>query len=166
MQTGDIVTTGALFQSEKSKDKVAKLRYQVRGLFHFVKGTGHDSYIVRKLNKHASPELKLMVEDLYILQYSLKSCKHVDSSDTRYLNQSHTPSSNFTTKNSLTNHLQLSTLHFYMIMLRYHFPLKLHFLFLPYSNSMKTRPLFHRHHFLTMILISIVILLHLLNCMN
>ena len=78
-------------QSDKSKDKVAKLSYAVRGPFQIIQGTSRGGYIVRKLNKPDSPDLKFMSEDLYILPPSLKPCEPVDGLDTRYLNQTHAP---------------------------------------------------------------------------
>ena len=91
MQPGDLFMARTAVQSDKSKDKVAKLSYAVRGPFQIIRGTGRGGYIVRKLNKPDSPELKFMSEDLCILPPSLKPCKPVDGSDTRYLNQTHTP---------------------------------------------------------------------------
>ena len=73
-------------QSDKVKDKVARLRYAVRGPFQIVRGIGCGRYIVRKLNKLRSPELKFMSEHLNILPPSLKPCEPVDISDTCYLN--------------------------------------------------------------------------------
>ena len=59
-----------------------------------MKCTGHGSYLVRKLYKPDSPELKFMATDLYPLPPSLKPCEPVDSSDIRYLNHSHSPIAN------------------------------------------------------------------------
>ena len=73
-------------QSDKVKNKVARLRYAVRGPFQIVWGIGCGRCIVKKLNKLYSPELKFMSEDLYILPPSLKPCEPVDISDTCYLN--------------------------------------------------------------------------------
>ena len=56
-----------------------------------MKCTGHGSYLVRKLYKPDSPELKFMATDLYPLPPSLKPREPVDSSDIRYLNHSHSP---------------------------------------------------------------------------
>ena len=91
MQPGDLVMAQTAVQSDKSKAKVAKLSYAVRGPFQIIRDTGRGGYIVRKINKPDSPELKFMSEDLCILPPSLKPCKPVDGSDTRYLNQTHTP---------------------------------------------------------------------------
>ena len=52
---GDIVMAHTAVQSDKIKDKVAKIRYQVRGPFQIIKGTGRGSCIIRKLNKPDSP---------------------------------------------------------------------------------------------------------------
>ena len=57
---GDIVMARTAVQSDASTNKVAKLSYQVRGPFRIVKCTGHDSYLVKKLYKPDSPELKFM----------------------------------------------------------------------------------------------------------
>ena len=94
MRPDDFVMDRTAVQSDKSKDKVAKLNYVTRGSFQIVQGTGRGGCIVRKLHKLDSPELKFMSEDLYILPPSLKSCEPVDSSDTRYPNQSHAPITN------------------------------------------------------------------------
>ena len=110
----------------KAKDKVSKVSYVVQGLFQIVRGTRRGSYIVRKMNKPDSTELRFMSEDLYILPPSLKPCEPIDSSDNRYLNQSHAlvvnPLKNLTTSNCikkkvLTNHLKPSLHHLSMIML-------------------------------------------------
>ena len=78
-------------QIDTSTNKVAKLSYQARGSFRIVKCTGLGSYLVRKLYKPDSPELKFMTIDLYSLPPSLKMDEHVDSSDIQYLNQSYSP---------------------------------------------------------------------------
>ena len=91
MHPGDIVMARAAVQSGKRKDKVAKLRYTVRGPFRIIKSTGRGSYIVQKLNKHDSLELEFTSEELYIVPPSLKPSEPVDSSNIRYLNQSHIP---------------------------------------------------------------------------
>ena len=56
-----------------------------------MKCTGHGSYLVRKLYKPDSPELKTMATDFYSLPSSLKLCEPIDSLDIRFLNQSHPP---------------------------------------------------------------------------
>ena len=68
-------------QSDASTNRVAKLSYQVRGPFRFVKCTGRGSYLVRKLYKPDCLEIKFMATDLYPLPPSLKLCEPVDSSD-------------------------------------------------------------------------------------
>ena len=68
---GDIVMARTTVQSDTSTNKVAKLSYQVRGPFRIVKCTSHASYLVRKLYKSDSPELKFMAIDLYPLPPSL-----------------------------------------------------------------------------------------------
>ena len=76
-----MVTTS--IQSYASTNKVAKLSYQGRGSFHIVQCTGRGIYLVRKLYKPDSPELKLMAKDLYPLSPFLNPCEHVDSSGIR-----------------------------------------------------------------------------------
>ena len=66
MRPDDFVMDRAAVQSDKSKDKVAKLNYVARGSFQIVQGTGRGGCIVRKLHKLDSPELKFISEDLYI----------------------------------------------------------------------------------------------------
>ena len=44
-----------------------------------------------RVTKPDSPTLKFTAVDIYILPPSLKPCEPVDSSDTRYLNQSYSP---------------------------------------------------------------------------
>ena len=78
-------------QSDLFKNKVAKLSYSVRGPYQILRNTGLGSYFVRKLNTPDSPELKFMDHDLYSLPPSLKPCEPIDSTDTRYLNQTHAP---------------------------------------------------------------------------
>ena len=90
--------THTAVQNDASTNKVAKLSYQVRGPFRIVKSTVHGIYLVRKLYKHDSPELKFMATDLYFLPPSLKPCVPVDSSDIRYLNHSYSPIVNPLTK--------------------------------------------------------------------
>ena len=78
-------------QSDASTNKVANLSYQVRGSFRIVTCTGRGSYFVQKLYKPDSPTLNFTAADLYPLPPSLKPCESVDSSDTRYFNQSYYP---------------------------------------------------------------------------
>ena len=78
----------AAVQSDKQKEKVAKLCYVVRGPYQIFRNTGHGSYFVNKLHKSVSPELKFMADDLYLLSPSLKPCEPIDTTDIRYLNQS------------------------------------------------------------------------------
>ena len=78
---GDIIMAKTSIQSYASTNKVAKLSYQVRGLFRIVQCIGRGNYLVRKLYKPDSPELKLMATNLYPLPPSLNPCEHVDSSD-------------------------------------------------------------------------------------
>ena len=91
LKAGDIVMARTSIQSDQSKNKVAKLSYSVRGPFQIIRKTGLDSYFVRKLDKPDSPELKFMAHDIYPLPPSLKPYEPVDSTDTRYLNQTHAP---------------------------------------------------------------------------
>ena len=71
--------------SDLSKNKVAKLSYSVRGSYQILR------YFVRKLNKYDSPDLKFMAHILYPLPPSLIPCDPIDSTDTRYLNQTYAP---------------------------------------------------------------------------
>ena len=87
----DIVTARTVVQSDTSTNKIDNLSYQVRGPFFSVTCTSRRNYLVLKLYKPDSPDLQFMVVDLYPLPLSLKLCEHVDSSDTRYLNQSYSP---------------------------------------------------------------------------
>ena len=91
LHVGDIVMTRTDIQSNLYKHKVAKLSYSVRGLFQIIRSTGFNSYFVRKLNKLDSTEFKFKAYGLYPLSPSLKPCEHVDSINTRYLNQMHVP---------------------------------------------------------------------------
>ena len=86
LEPGDIVMARTAIQSNKQKEKVAKLCYTVRGPYQIIRTTGHGSYFVRKLHRRDSPELKFMAYDLYPLPPSLQSCEPVDTIDTRYLN--------------------------------------------------------------------------------
>ena len=83
----DIVIARTVIQSNKSQNKVAKLRYTVRDPYYIILNTGHGSYYVKKINQPDNSVLKFMVYDLYSLPLSLKSCEPVDAIDTRYLNQ-------------------------------------------------------------------------------
>ena len=94
LDAGDIFMVRTTVLNDASKNKVAKLNYQVHGPFGIIKGTGRGSYLVRKLFKPDNPELKFKATDLYPLPHSLKPCEPVDTSDTRYLNQSYFPITN------------------------------------------------------------------------
>ena len=91
MKAGDIVVVRTAIQSDLSKNKAAKLSYSVRGPCQFLHNTVLGTYFVRKLNKPDSPELKFMDHYLYPLSPSFKPRDPIDSTDTRYLNQHHTP---------------------------------------------------------------------------
>ena len=91
MLHGDLVMARTTIKSNKANNEVARVCYAVRGSFQIIRDTCHGGYIVRKLIKSDSPEFKFMSEDLYILPPLLRPCKNLDGSDTRYLNQSHTP---------------------------------------------------------------------------
>ena len=75
-----------VIKSDVSTNKVAKVRYQVRGPFRIVKFTGRGIYLVRKLYKSDSPKLKFMAIYLYPLLPSLIPSEPVHSSDIRYIN--------------------------------------------------------------------------------
>ena len=87
----DLIIARTSIQRDKAKCKVAKLCYIAQGMFQIIRSTGFDTYIVRKSNKPTGLEFNFMSEVLYIFPPLLKLCKYVDSSDTRYINQSHTP---------------------------------------------------------------------------
>jgi len=91
LKLGDIVMDRISIQSNKRREKVAKLVYTVRGLYQIIRTTCHDNYFMMKLHRHDYPELKFMACDLYPLTPSLKIYELVESIDTRYLNQSHAP---------------------------------------------------------------------------
>ena len=86
---GDVVMTRREVMSDKAKNKVGKLTYQVSGPFVITKATGHGSYYARKLKDKNSAEQKFMAEDLYPLPPSLLPCDPIDGADVRYLNHSH-----------------------------------------------------------------------------
>ena len=90
LEHGDVVMARTAIQSNKQKKKVAKLCYAVRGPYQIIRTTGHGSYFVQKLHRPDSPELKFMTYYLYPLPPSLKPCEPVDTTETRYLNKSHT----------------------------------------------------------------------------
>ena len=94
MHPGDLVIARTILISDKANNKVVTLCYTIRDIFQIIRGTCCGGYIIRKLNKLNSPEFKFRPEDLYILSFLLKLCEPVDSSDTRYLNQSHAPIGN------------------------------------------------------------------------
>ena len=99
-----------------SKKKIAKSSFAVRGLFQIIHSTGHANYIVKKINKPDSSELKFMAYGLYPLPPSLKHCESVDTIYSCYLNKAHISvvnplnknyTSKFTIKNGLINQLKL-----------------------------------------------------------
>ena len=75
--------------SDKAKNKVVKITYQVNGSFVITKATGHGSYYARKLKDKNSAKNNFMDEDLYPLPLSLLPCDPIDGADVRYLNHSH-----------------------------------------------------------------------------
>ena len=89
IRSGDLDMARVIIQKYKIRDKVAELRYIVLGPFQNIWDIARGNYIIRKINKHNNSELNFMSEDLCILLFSLKPCELVDSSDKRYLNQSH-----------------------------------------------------------------------------
>ena len=91
LKAGDIVMTRTAIQIDLSKNKVTTLSYSVRDPFQIICYTGLGSYFVRNFNKPDSPELNFMALNLYLLPPSLKSFEPIDSTDTHYLNQTHTP---------------------------------------------------------------------------
>jgi len=89
MHPGDLIMARTAIQSDKVNDKVTKRIYSIRGPFQIVWDIERGSYIVRKMNKTDSPELKFMFENVYILPPFMRPCKPIDSSDTCHLNQYH-----------------------------------------------------------------------------
>ena len=55
--------TRTAIQSNKQKEQVAKLCYNVRGPDQIIRTIGHGSYFVRKFHRSDSPELKFMAYD-------------------------------------------------------------------------------------------------------
>ena len=86
---GDVVMARQEFMSDKTRNKVGKLTYQVSGPFVITKATGHGSYYARKFKDKNSAEQKFMVEDLYPLPPSLLPYDPIDGANVRYLNHSH-----------------------------------------------------------------------------
>ena len=89
LQDGDIVMARREVMSDKTKNRVGKLTYQVSGPFRVTRSTGHGSYYARKLKNKNSVEHTFMAEDLYPLPPSLLPCNPIDEADIRYLNNSH-----------------------------------------------------------------------------
>ena len=116
-----------------------------------------------------------MSEDLYILPPSLKPCELVDSFNTRNLNQSHTPIVN-PLKKALNIELYIekwfskppatSPLPFLYDHATLSFPSETASPFPTLVKLHDIHILLHQHHFLTMPLISIVLLLYLLACIK
>ena len=71
-------------------------------------------YFVKKLHKPDSLELKLMAYDLYPLLPSLKPCKSVETTDTRYIHWRKLYILNYTMRNGLTNNFK-PRFHFLLI---------------------------------------------------
>ena len=67
------------------------MSYVVRGPYQIIRNTARDSYFVRKLHKPDGSELKFMIYDLYPLSPYIKPCEPIDTTDTRYINQSYAP---------------------------------------------------------------------------
>ena len=96
------------------KEIIAKLSYEVRGLFQIIRHTGRGSYYIRKLYKLDSPKLKFVAKTLYQLPPPIKLCEAIDSCDTIYPKQFYTPAINnlkkslnielYNEKNSSINH--------------------------------------------------------------
>ena len=169
MLHGDLVIARTTVKSNKANNEVAKVCYAVRGSFQIIRGTGHGGYIVRKLNKPASPEFKFMSLDLYILPPSLKSCDPVDESDTRYLNQSHAPIVDSLKKpliielyneNSSAHPLPHSLRHSNTIMIHYPFLQLLQLSSLVFPNFVTKQILLLQYHFSKMWTMMIIPLLH------
>ena len=63
--------------------------YTIRSPYHILRTTGYGNYIVRKLIKPDSFELKFVAYDFYPLALSLKPYTPINATDSRYLNQNH-----------------------------------------------------------------------------
>ena len=88
LQDGDIVMARREVMSDKTKNRVGKLTYQVSGPFRITRSTSHGSYYAWKLKNKNSVEQKFMAEDLYPLPPSLLPCDLIDGADIRYFNNS------------------------------------------------------------------------------
>ena len=89
LYTGDIVMVRIAIQSYLSKNEFATSSYSIQVSFQIIRNTGFGRYFVRKFNKHSIANLKLMAYDLYPLLPFLKLFEPIDSTDIRYLNQTH-----------------------------------------------------------------------------
>ena len=84
--------TRTAIQSDRTKDKVAKLCNAVRGPYHILRSTGHGSYFFKKLYKPDSPERKKYdIRLVPSLPLSLKPCEPVDTTNMQYLSQLYGP---------------------------------------------------------------------------
>ena len=63
LEPGGIVMARTVIQSNKRKEKVAKLCYAVQGPYQIIRTTGNGSYFVRKLHRSDSSELTFMAYD-------------------------------------------------------------------------------------------------------
>ena len=123
LQTGNIVMVRTVIHSDISKNKVSNLSYAVRGPCRIIRSIRRSRYFFKKLNKADSPEFKFIAYDLYSLPPFLKPCGPINTADRRYLNHSRIPSinlfkryytSNYITRNNLTNHLTVLA-HYFLI---------------------------------------------------
>ena len=73
------------------EENCENLYYTVRIIYQIICSTRYGSYIVSKLNKPDSPELKFIAYDVYPFSPLFKHYEHIDTIDFRYLNQNHAP---------------------------------------------------------------------------
>ena len=77
------------FMSEKAKDRVEELTYQISGYFTITRSTDYGSYFTRKIKNKNNAEQKIMAEDLYPLPPYLLPYDPIDGAGILYLNNSH-----------------------------------------------------------------------------
>ena len=90
-KVGDIVMARVAVQSDKSKNKVAKLVYKSKGPYVIVEDTKLGSYMCRKYGRPNGALSKFLTEDLYLLPPLILPCDEVDTPDLRYLNTDFAP---------------------------------------------------------------------------
>ena len=90
-KVGDVVMARVAVQSDKSKNKVAKLVYKSRGPFIIMEDTGLGSYKCRRYGRPNGALYKFLTEDIYLLPPQILPCDEVDTPDLRYLNSDFAP---------------------------------------------------------------------------